>query len=168
MARADLTVTRLRDLLDYNPDTGVFTWRRRPNRNGERLAGSVAGTLHASGYRKIGLDGRVYWAHRLAWFYIHAQWPADTIDHRDGDRGNNAYANLRDVSHAVNLQNRHDSRCSRSGFLGVTAKRNRWRATLRVGGVTHRLGTFATPEQAHEAYLAAKRRLHPGHTLGDI
>lgn len=86
-----LTVERLRELLDYDPETGVFRWKepRRKCRVGE-----VAGSLRKDGYVKIQVDGRFYQAHRLAWLCVYGVWPS-AIDHIDGNRANNAIANLR-------------------------------------------------------------------------
>ena len=95
MNNQTLTAERVRYLLSYDADTGVFVWR--VGRGGTR-AWSVAGTLHPNGYVYIKIDGRLYLAHRLAWLYTHGAWPADQLDHRDGNKSNNCISNLREAT----------------------------------------------------------------------
>ena len=151
-----LTQERLKELLAYDRKTGVFTWKVR------RLActvGKVAGSEKGS-YRRIGIDNGMYYAHRLAWLYVYGAWPAATIDHRDGDRSNNKIKNLREATSAQNSQNRLQHKNNSSGFTGVVRSRNEWQAQIMVGGKAQFLGRFKTPEDAHQAYLAAKTKLH--------
>lgn len=158
-----LTADRLKELLNYNPDTGVFIWAK--NRR-KRKRGEVSGSWHKDGYRKIKVDGRDYQAHRLAWLYVTGEWPQFTIDHIDGNRGNNVWRNLRDVPHAVNQQNRKThQKSSTNGFMGVTRSGKRWTARIRLNGERKGLGVFDTPELAHNAYIAAKRELHEACTI---
>lgn len=167
MADADLSAARLRELLHYDPLSGAFTWRtsgkgRRPD--------SAAGSVSQHGYVKIGVDGAGQkYAHRLAWLYMTGEWPKYEIDHIDGDRANNRFANLRDVKAFVNQQNKRkpQSNCD-SGVLGVSWVRSRkhWVAQIRIPGVGNRaIGTFRNKDAAAAAYLAAKRRLHEGCTI---
>jgi len=161
-----LTAQRLRELLHYSPDTGVFTWR--VSRGGAVCAGDSAGYGNGAGYRKIYIDGGQYMAHRLAWLYTHGSWPSGVIDHRDGDRSNNAIANIRDVSICVNNQNQKRAHSSNRscGLLGVTRdSAGMWQARIRVDGKRRYLGTFKDQEQAGAAYIAAKRLLHAGCTI---
>ena len=113
------------------------------------------------------IDEREYSAHRLAWLYVHGAWPTGQIDHINGDRGDNRISNLRDVTPALNTQNqRRAARSNKSsGLLGVTANRGRWLAQISIGGKSRNLGRYATPEEAHAVYVAAKRVLHAGCTL---
>ena len=155
-----LTAERAREVVDYDPDTGVFRWRRRMGSCAP--AGAVAGSLNSKGYWYIQVDGYKYLAHRIAWLITNGAFPADQIDHIDGDQANNRLANLRAVTSAENKQNlRRAHRDNITGLLGVSPKRNGFTAEIRVDGERRRLGTFATPEQAHAAYLVAKRKLHP-------
>jgi hypothetical protein len=158
------TAERVRDVLNYDPGTGVFTWRVRLSTR--RNVGEPAGCKH-HGYVIIRIDNRNYFAHRLAWLYVYGRWPEPQVDHIDGVRTNNRIANLREVSSALNKENlRRGHRDSRHGFLGVTYHTDYgfW-ARIQCQGVRHDLGYFATPEAAHEAYLHAKRQLHRGNTL---
>jgi hypothetical protein len=156
----ELTAERLRELLHYNPETGVFTWRVAPN--GRVPAGSTAGSPTAKGYCGIKVDGRYYLAHRLAWFHTHGRWPKAELDHADGVRFNNAIGNLRECTHMQNTQNLVVKDSNRCGLIGVSwNKRNKaWVAQIQVDGCKHYLGYHDTPEAAHAAYLAAKKQLH--------
>lgn len=169
MAATTLTAARLREILYYDPDTGVFTWHSTGRgRRLDRGAGNV--TVH--GYMHICIKQERYFAHRLAWLYVHGDWPADQIDHIDGDKLNNRISNLRAVTGETNRQNIHgpSSNC-RSGYLGVSEMKNpnlvtrKWKAQISINGATCYLGTFDSPELAQAAYLGAKRAVHPGNTL---
>lgn len=166
MAKSDITAARLREVLDYNPETGIFTWRIILKRRNP--IGSIAGSLPASGYRLIGIDGTNYRAHRLAWLYVHGEWPKQFIDHIDGDRLNNAIANLRDVSNKTNTENITKPRSTNgTGFLGVVRYKDKFSAFIKTGNKNHYLGAFNTPEEAHATYLAAKRYVHKGFVRQD-
>jgi len=165
MAAANLTVARLRELLDYDQATGVFTWRVNRRR---AKAGAVAGSAYPSGYIRIKIDRHEHLAHRLCWLYVTEAWPSSQIDHRDGNRSNNRFANLREATRSVNTQNQRRAQSSnRSGLLGVRRSHSGWRATIRIPGEQRQqhLGVFDTKEDAHAAYLTAKRQWHPGSTL---
>jgi len=158
-----LTQARLREVLLYDPDTGVFTWRSTGSGRKEPV-----GTVNSGGHLRVQVDQRFYYLHRLAWFWVNGEWPSRTLDHINGDPTDNRIANLRDVTQQVNTQNARKAHCdSRSGVLGVTPSANgkRWRASIGVNRQVKHLGTFDTAEQAHEAYLNAKRQLHKGNTL---
>lgn len=164
MAAADLTAARLRELLSYDPDTGIFTWRKSGK---GRNTGVPAGCFDKSnGYVAIYIDYQKNYAHRLAWLYANGCWPDGEIDHRDGVRTNNRLMNLRVVTRVVNMQNRRTANSvSASGLLGAYRKRDRWVSHLRVNGAIVRLGSFPTAEAAHAAYVAAKRLHHAGCTI---
>jgi hypothetical protein len=164
----ELSVERVRELLNYDPETGVFTWRVR--RAGPAKAGSRAGSRNSNGYIKIAVDGQTYAAHRLAIFYTTGTWPAADVDHRNGARDDNRLDELRGGTRSFNMQNQRAARSNNStGLLGVNrhgAGGNRFRARIRApDGKLLSLGTFDTAEAAHAAYLDAKRRLHEGCTL---
>jgi hypothetical protein len=112
----DLTAEYLRQLLSYDPDTGLFRWRVQLGFRGK--VGAVAGTTHSKGYRQIRIDGRIYRAHRLAWLYIHGEWPSGGLDHIDGNPANNAIANLRP---ATQQQNVWSSRKRNDNTLAIRA-----------------------------------------------
>ncbi len=170
MSQPTLTPDRLRELLTYDPATGTFRWKVRRSRGA--LAGAVAGQLNA-GYRYIRIDQRAYAAHRLAFLYMTSAWPGPQVDHINGAKDDNRWCNLRSAHAGLNNQNRRGpTSLSTSGYLGVcidrTALRNGHKpylATIGVAGRSHRLGHYATPEEAHAAYLGAKRRLHEFGTI---
>lgn len=162
---SSLNSTRLKELLQYNHDTGVFTWI--DNRGTRFKAGSEAGCLTSHGYVQIRIDAKSYAAHRLVWLYMYGSFPDCSIDHIDGDKTNNARANLRLATQAENCQNLKKSRGS-SGYLGVTKdsqRSNRWKASIKLHGKTTHLGWYKTPQEAHQAYVEAKRKMHPFGTL---
>lgn len=172
-----LTQAELMAVLDYDKETGVFTWKARPvtensrehaRKFNGRFAGKPAGSCHRTGdgrvYRAIKIEQKAYLAHRLAWLYVHGVWPNGEIDHIDNDASNNRIANLRDITSAENKQNRTaPARKSRSGRLGVLYIRatGKWQAKITINGEVKYLGTFADREEAYAAYLTAKRELHP-------
>jgi hypothetical protein len=167
MATAILTRERLLSLVTYDPATGRFMRLVDTYRKGA-LAGTNPGRVHANGYLYVSLDGYRYLAHRLAWLYVRGEWPAEQIDHINCDRTDNRIANLRAVSPRVNSENRRSAQSQNLvGLRGVSWHDHckKWRARIMVRGVEHRLGQFDTAEDAHAAYLAAKRRLHEGCTI---
>ena len=151
-----LTAKRLRELLHYDPATGVFT--RRVSRQGFN-AHTVAGSLHKqSGYVIMGVDRRSYRAHRLAWLYMTGHWPAE-LDHKNGDRSDNRWDNLREAGRTQNNANAKRREDNSSGFKGVSWDRanGRWRAYINVDGRQKHLGRFDAIESAAAAYsIAAK------------
>lgn len=159
MAKADITLARLRELLDYNPATGLFT--RRIRRGNNTKAGEVVGSTDKDGYLTVMLDGVVYRLQRLAWIYVHEVWPDGVVDHRNRVRDDNRIDNLRDVPQGTNMQNQLLPRSKTgTGFLGVTRNGGRFQARINVKGRPVQIGTFDTPEEASAAYWAAKGRLH--------
>lgn len=159
-----LTAERLQELVHYDPTTGIFT-HRAPRK--KIRVGEIAGTVDkASGYVILCIDRRHHYGHRLAFLYMTGEWPKQMVDHRDGNRANNVFDNLRDAPRLINQQNlRHATAVSSSGLLGAYRKRNKWESRIRHCGQVIRLGVFATAEQAHDAYLRAKRELHDGCTI---
>jgi Demerecviridae HNH endonuclease len=151
--RSRLTRARLRELLHYDPDTGEFRWWKRAGN--ELCLGDVAGCV------RICVLGRTYRAHQLAWLYVKGRWGRPMIDHRDGDSTNNRWSNLRRATASQNGANSRRRRDNTSGYKGVLPCRRsrRWRACIRKNGRRMHLGTFATPEAAHDAYVTAARKL---------
>ena len=158
----------LKELLHYDPETGVFTWKVDSGRWGRIKAGTEAGNLRRrDGYRQIKLKEGNFLAHRLAFLYMTGDWPEQHVDHIDGNPLNNRWCNLRDVDRNANMQNlkRAQSNNKSSGLLGVSSCRSKWQAHITVNSEYKHLGTYDTPEEAHDAYLEAKRQLHGGCTI---
>lgn len=162
-----VTAERLRTLLHYDPLTGHFTWR--VTRTFTALAGTRAGRYRKHDNRfEIKVDGVSRMAAILAWLYMTGEWPKHEIDHIDTDPTNDRWTNLRDVPHSLNAQNhRRAFRNNGTGMLGVCfdKKTGKFQAGIKVRGQAHYLGQYATAAEAHEAYKAAKRVIHPGNTL---
>lgn len=166
MSKPDVTSQRLRESLHYDPETGAFVWIAQTSKRIQ--IGGVAGSQDSKGYVRIGIDGEYYPAHRLAWLYVTGAWPADQIDHRNGVRDDNSWLNLREANRFLNGQNqRLPHTDNKSGFLGVCWHKasGKWRAQIKIDGRVSHLGLFATAADAHNAYLVAKRNLHPGCTI---
>ena len=165
-----LTQERLKELLDYDPETGVFTRKTK----GRRFPiGAIAGRLRRDGYLDTWIDSKIYLLHRLAWLYVYGVWPSGKwpdghIDHINHDPKDNRICNLREGSRSQNLSNQKKAhRNNKSGFLGVHfhPASGKWRAQITVKGDQRFLGLFMTPVEAHSAYLTAKREFHDFNTL---
>jgi hypothetical protein len=155
----EFTAERLRHLVNYDPETGQFTWNAKRRRC---TPGAKAGCRMKNGYDIIRLDDNLYLAHRLAWLYMTGEWPAHQIDHVNGDRADNRFCNLREATNQENAHNRHKLRKNnRSGFAGVRRENKRWLAEIKVNYKPIRLGLFDTLEEAHEAYKEARKKYHP-------
>lgn len=142
-----ITAERLRYLLDYDPWTGVFTWKR-PTSNRVKV-GSVANTRDGKGYIVIGVDGHHHRAHRLAFLYMTGRPPEGDIDHANRKRTDNKWANLREATRKENLRNK-------TGVRGTQLLRSgKWRARIQVDGRSVHIGCFSTEELARIAYRAA-------------
>jgi len=148
----------LKTLLAYSPDTGLFTWVSSKSK--KPIIGAIAGTRHPHGYIRINIQGRMYYAHRLAWMYVHGKFPSHEIDHIDRDPSNNKIANLRLATHAQNSRNTPKRRTNTSGFKGVTRHQKRWKATIQHDGEQIHIGVFDSAKEAYAAYLGATKIYH--------
>lgn len=159
-----LTQTRLQEVLDYNPETGLFV--RRLKQSGVKQ-GKVSGSLTNDGYKVTSIDGKIYKCHRLAWLYVTGLWPLGQIDHLNGQRADNRFENLRDVAKQTNVENQRKAQRNNksTGVLGTWKNGDSFAARISHKNVKIYLGTFATLEEASAAYVAAKRLLHEGCTL---
>ena len=150
----------IRDLLAYNPETGLVT-RSRCTKNAKE--GQAFGSINKGGY--LGADLSVmgkkknFIVHRVAWFLHYGVWPGLIVDHRDRSKTNNRIDNLREVDARVNAQNRHIN--EEAGVL--MRADNQFLASIRIDGWRHTLGTYTTREMAMRVYLAVKREFHPGY-----
>jgi len=164
----DLTAEYVRERLDYDSKSGAFYWKPisvSNHRNeiwNNRFVGKMAGSVTANGYLRADISSRHYLLHRIAWLYYYGEWPEKQIDHRDGNKTNNAISNLRPATHAENQCNSGRPNTNTSGFKGVMRawRGNGWRAQIRTLGKVRTLGYFKTPEEAHAAYCAAAKKHH--------
>lgn len=159
------TLRTAQQALIYNPETGVFVWSEYAWH--KRNRGLCAGSKKRNGYIEIQLQGKMLKAHRLAWILVYGDLADDVeIDHLDGDRSNNRLSNLRAVNRNINQQNQRKARKdNRTGLLGVSRSGSGWKAELRINGKKVNVGTYKTPELAHQAYVSAKRIHHEGCTI---
>jgi hypothetical protein len=151
-----LTAERLREILHYDPATGVFTWLAPV---GNRACGAPAGRL-SHGYIGIQIGGKRYLAHRLAWLYVTGEWPSDQVDHINLDRSDNRWCNLRPAGQSQNMGNTRVYCNNTSGFKGVSWEKGRrkWDARVLVKGKNIHLGYFDAPHLAYAAYCLAARK----------
>jgi hypothetical protein len=162
----NITQEKLKELLVYYPDIGIFVWRK--SLNFRIVIGTTAGSINGGGYYHIQIDKKKYKSSRLAWLYEFGYWPHGEIDHINHNKMDNRICNLRDVTRSGNQQNKiKANRDSKSGLLGASfAKANgKYRAQITVNGIVKHLGFFDTAEEAHAAYLGAKRIQHSTCTL---
>ena len=155
-----LSASRLREVLNYDPETGIFVWI--VNKGTRAKAGNVAGSPTSKGYIEIQIDGKEYLAHRLAFLWMKGAFPIQQVDHENGIHDDNCWLNIRKASNGENQQNIKIRCDNKSGFLGVSRNKDtgRWVAQITANGEKIYLGLFDTPEAAHAAYLAAKAKLH--------
>jgi len=146
----------------YDSATGAFTWC--VNKTRVRI-GDKAGRLNTQGHRQIGLNGKKYLAHRLAWWIYWGVWPEFMLDHINGNPDDNRIVNLRPSNYGLNNQNTRLRKDNSSGCKGVYwVKRDRcWRAYIRLTKKAIHLGTFADKEDAIHARQTAEKRWHPHH-----
>lgn len=160
-----MTPDQLREAVDYNPETGEFTWRRRPDRSVQwngRHAGKQTGWRDHNGYIIVNINDRHWRAHRLAWLYMMGEWPEHDIDHINGDPQDNRLVNLRAATRSQNSGNGRKHKDNTSGFKGAywNARRHMWLAQIMVARRVYNLGYYTSAEAAHAAYCTAARRLH--------
>jgi hypothetical protein len=158
-----LDQARLKDLLHYDPLTGVFIWKVRI---GNQIKGAIAGSTDSHGHRQISIDGRKQMAHRLAWLYVYGELPTDDIDHINHVKSDNWIKNLRAVTRTVNAQNASLRKNNSSGFTGIRQRKSgKWIARIYVNCQHIFLGTFDTGNEAIVARQAANNKygFHENH-----
>lgn len=159
-----LTQERLKELLHYDPESGIFT--RLVRTSNRTQINEIAGSNNGNGYLRICVDGTKYYTHRLAWLYMTGEWPTDQGDHKNTIPSDNRWTNLRDATPAINSQNQRKAKSNSStGFLGVFPCGKRFKTQVGLDERSQHVGVYDTPELAYEAYVDAKRKLHPGCTL---
>ena len=159
-----LTQERLKQVFDYDPQTGVFV--RKLKQSGV-AKGAVSGSLSKEGYLVTSVDNKIYKCHRLAWLYVTGAWPQNSIDHINGKRNDNRFENLRDIPQTQNTQNQRKPQKHNQSTQVLGTFKNGSGFAARIGHNNSKiyLGTFKTLAEAQAAYLAAKRLLHAGCTI---
>jgi hypothetical protein len=178
MAKADTPTPHfLRQILDYNPDTGLLTWkprtpdmfkcsRRSPewacNAWNKKNAGRIASSTHSMGYVQIGINGKDFLAHRVSWAIMTGSWPSAMVDHKDLNRKNNAWGNLREATDSDNKANAKGHSDSKSGIKGVHwyKQTQKWQVQIKALGKRYHIGYFKDIEEAKNAYNDAAKKLH--------
>lgn len=156
-----VSLARVRELFDVDVEAGTMRWKVNKGRG---RVGALAGKVHGqSGYLTVGIDNRHYRAHRLIWLCATGRWPANWLDHINGDRLDNRIDNLREVTPALNGRNRVSPQAnSTTKLVGVSwhKLRQKWRASIQVDGKHIHLGLYDDPAIASAVYWDAKRRHH--------
>ena len=157
------TIQEVQEVLDYDPDTGLFTWCERPGLVGKAKTFNTKFSnqpaleyVNRHGYKQGSIQGVTAYAHKIAYLLKTGEWVVG-IDHINGVKTDNRACNLRTADHSLNARNMPRRSDNTSGFTGVYwfKQRSKWQARLQVNGKQHHLGLFNTPEEANEARLAA-------------
>lgn len=156
--RKKLTQEELKRVLNYDPDTGIFTWKIKPN--GRVKAGSIAGTNDKDGYLIIKINRRAYKAHRLAWLYMEGYFPEKLVDHKNRINNYNVWSNLRNVSHSCNSRNCKVLKNNKSGVTGVCwyKKMGKWHSQINTNGKVRHLGYYSDKTEAAKARWEAEKK----------
>lgn len=160
MPKSTITQALLKEVLHYNPDTGHFRWLVASGRRA--VVGAVAGHLRKDGYIHIGILGKIYKAHRLAFLYMTGDWPLGVTDHSDNNKDNNAWSNLRDCSITENMQNRKLQKNNTSGSKGVHFRKDikKWTVQVSDKGIQRHLGFYVDKEVADLVATEARELYH--------
>ena len=152
-----ITQKRLKELLHYNPDTGILTWIKQYH---SRFIGREAGRLHPNGYRYIKFNRNNYMSHRMAWLYVFGEWPSDQLDHINHIRDDNRIINLRAVSNRINSKNQSIAKNNTHGIIGVYKRNDKWgwRANIHADSKQTNLGTYKSFFDACCARKSAEKR----------
>lgn len=148
------------EILNYSPDTGLFTWKK--NKGGRALAGAIAGSYDRHGYLQIRINNKLYFNHRLAWIYMYGEISDFDIDHINKIRTDNRIENLRLATRSENNYNSKIRKDNTTGFKGVSYMKNygKYSAEASINKKRFRLGYFDTPEEASEIYINFCKNKH--------
>jgi len=155
-----------KELITYNPETGDFVWSYPVNSGrgySNKKIGAIAGMpCVGRNYIKIIIGGKQFYAHRLAWLWVHGEYPDDVIDHVNGDGSDNRICNLRSASKTQNQWNRSVSKRNSTGLKGVYfhRKSGKFQSMIKIGPKSKYLGMFDSPDAAHSAYITAAKNAH--------
>lgn len=156
-----ITQKRLKEVLDYNPETGVFVWKKRISV--KSIIGREVGSINKLGYVQISIEKVKYLAHRLAFLWMMGKFPKEQADHINKNRADNSWKNLREASNmenSWNCVNRRSYRKSKYKGLWFWKKRNKWQVKIKSGDIRRTVGYFVSEETAAKAYDKAAIELH--------
>lgn len=159
----DIELHTLRSLFSYDENSGIV--RNKITRSSNARQGDAVGSLEARGYLRMKVCGRQIYVHRLVWALFYGEWPANLIDHINGNKSDNRICNLRDVDFQTNVQNiTAPTVRNRSGFRGVHWDKynKKWRASVKFNGRSIFAGLFDDVKEASDAYWQCKRKTHLG------
>jgi len=153
--KQELTQKKLKELMDYDPDTGIFT---------RKLGMNKVGSIRIDGRLQICVNYKMYLAHRLAWLYVYGELPIDQIDHINCNPLDNSIKNLRLASGFQNMQNIQKAFITNktAGLLGASFHKamGKYRSRICLNNKTKVIGYYDTAEDAHNAYVLEKRKIH--------
>ena len=160
LKKGGLSIDRLREVLDYSGDTGIFRWKIK--KSWRTKIGDIAGYVGTRGYRRISIDNTEYYEHLLAWYISTGSIPNDQIDHINKIRGDNRISNLREADNSENINNCNKYKTNKSGYKGVSwrKKDKKWVAQIQINKKKFHLGLFATPLEASRKYEETAKRTH--------
>lgn len=163
--KIELTQEIVRELLHYDPETGLLYWKERDRKwfkreldfkswNSRYKGKSVDGIVKHSGYMKVYIFNKAYFSHRIIWLLFYGDFPKDQLDHINGIKHDNRIENLREVTNLENCKNQKLQKNNKSGYKGVSwcKREKRWVANIRLNGILTFLGYFDTPELAFRKY----------------
>lgn len=155
------TQIKLKEMLDYDQETGLFKWRTR--KANAVFPGDAAGCLNNFGYVRIGIGRKSYMAHRLAWLYCYGEWPETMIDHVNGNKSDNRITNLRKATRSQNTLNTKTHRNQTSKIRGVDWVKNRkkWMVRIQIEGARKTIGLFSSLDDAIKARKEAEKLIFP-------
>ena len=151
-----ITYKRLKEVLHYNPDTGIFT--RIDQNFGSIKIGQEAGWIDVKGYKNIKIDTKTFFAHRLAFLYMEGYWPENQVDHTNRVRDDNRWCNLREASRSCNMKNKDIQTNNTSGVTGVSKQGNSWIARVNYKNKRIYIGNFKSFDDAVIARWKAEQR----------
>ena len=155
-----ITQDKVQSLFNYDPDIGIFI--RKVKTTAKTKIGDVVGYDNKNGYKKISIDNKLYFSHRLAWLYVYGVWPEKGLDHINRNRSDNRLCNLRLANQSENTQNTAIRKNNTSGYKGVTfcKNTNKWISQIMINYKHIYIGKYETPEIAYEQYINMAKKLH--------
>lgn len=164
MVKTDITQSQLKEILDYDPETGIFKWKIK--KSYFAVPGQIAGCLNNFGYVRIGIGKKSYMAHRLAWLWYYGEWPKKLIDHINHKKDDNRICNLRDATPSQNTLHTKKHRNTTSKIRGVDWHKSykKWMVRIQIDGKRKTIGFFSCIEEAKTAREEAEKRIFPSET----